>query len=401
MSDVDERDERLGEVLDRAVRDLEPGSERVPRSSSSPRSRTARVIAAVMTAVVFVGAVAWAAALVGRDTERPRTTVPGGGGAATYVSADAPWTFEYPDGWSAATTVTHEPTFLGEVRRTTIVNGPLPEGTGRYAPYAEDPQDFTDAVGDAGAVVIVERLWNLTTNPLVQPDAPLAPGPFIDEAQPPGWTFRERARCEGTLCFFVIEWFGPAVSDPDRGAAEAIARSVRLGGVDRWTETEGGLTRLHDEGDLLTVTHPDDWAVAEDNLTPWLSSPTEILSLGTFPLRVSSDPDDGLRLFDAPVAPSAIDDMTAQDAFVSVQGGAEAEGFDDRPQTFRQDDCRTSIVGCGDYPIEVPFQAWWIPFVDHGRGFYLFVAIGNDASPELVDQTWAVADSLRFYPSVG
>ena len=58
MSDVDGRDERLGELLDRAVRDLEPGSERVPGSSPPSRNRTARAIAAVVTAAVFVGAAA-------------------------------------------------------------------------------------------------------------------------------------------------------------------------------------------------------------------------------------------------------------------------------------------------------------------------------------------------------
>jgi hypothetical protein len=44
----------------------------------------------------------------------------------------------------------------------------------------------------------------------------------------------------------------------------------------------------------------------------------------------------------------------------------------------------------------VPFRAWWIPFRDSGRAFYLFVAIGNEATPELREEAWAVADSLSF-----
>ena len=36
----------------------------------------------------------------------------------------------------------------------------------------------------------------------------------------------------------------------------------------------------------------------------------------------------------------------------------------------------------------------WIHFSDAGRGFYLLVAIGRDASAETVDQVWMVANSV-------
>jgi hypothetical protein len=166
---------------------------------------------------------------------------------------------------------------------------------------------------------------------------------------------------------------------------------------------------FRDERDGLSVTVPDGWFVAEENITPWLSSPVEILSLGTFNLRVSEHPEDGFRLFDAPVAPAALEDMRADDAFVSLQesGGEFTGPREDRPEHFGPLPCEQAIYGCRpaedpDLPEEwrdVPFQAWWIPFEDAGRGLYLFVAIGNDASPELRDQAWAVADSLVFVPN--
>jgi hypothetical protein len=355
------------------------------------------VVTAVTTTTIFVGVVAWAATQAGRDAERPGVSTTPGGAVRTYSSPDAPWTFEYPGGWNAATTVTFDPAFLANVRRTTVVNGALAGAAGTVGPHSEEAEAFTDAVGDAGAVVLIQRFWSHATG-LLEPTAERAPGPFIDEAQSPGWSFRERARCERTLCFIVVEWLGPTVSDEDRAAAEAIAESVRLANVDRWIETEGGRTTVHDESELFTVTHPDDWMVADENLTPWLASPGEILSLGTFPLRVSTHPDDGLRLFDAPVAPAVLADMGARDAFVSVQEGGFLGGPERRPSTFRRDECGVAILGCGDYPSEGPFQAWWIPFEDEGRAFYLFVAIGNEAPPELVEETWAIADSLRFYP---
>jgi hypothetical protein len=151
------------------------------------------------------------------------------------------------------------------------------------------------------------------------------------------------------------------------------------------------------------VTYPRTWVVADENLTPWLSSPWEIPSLGNFPLRVSEDPEDGLRIWDAPVAPAALADMTSDDVFVSLQE-AGLTGFGDRyrrPMTFGPRECDESILGCArqEDSFEVPFDAWWIPFKDAGRAFYLFVAIGTEATPELRQQAWAVADSLSFEPA--
>jgi hypothetical protein len=131
-------------------------------------------------------------------------------------------------------------------------------------------------------------------------------------------------------------------------------------------------------------------------LTPWLTTPDEILSLGTFPLRTSRDPEDGLRVWDAPIAPAALADMTSQDVFISLQERHGGFGGDhlSRPSTFGPRGCEEAIEGCG--PSEIPFEAWWIPFEDAGRAFYLFVAIGDEATPDLRDEAWAVADSLSF-----
>jgi hypothetical protein len=93
--------------------------------------------------------------------------------------------------------------------------------------------------------------------------------------------------------------------------------------------------------------------------------------------------------------------MTSDDALVSLQ---EESHFGDgyrRPVTFGPRGCDASILGCGPQgdPFDVPFDAWWIPFKDAGRAFYLFVAIGDDATPERREEAWAVADSLSFEPT--
>ncbi len=273
MNDVDARDERLGDLLNRAVQDVEPRRETEPRT---PRRgpRGVQVVAAAVTAAIFVGVAAWAATQAGREATQPSATTGSRGEVRTYASRDVPWAFEYRDGWNATSTVTFDPQSLATALRTTITNGPLPTSAGEVGPHSPDDQGFTDELGDTGAAVLIQRYWSTSVG-ATGPEEPLGPGPSIDEAQPPGWTFREQARCEGTLCFSIVEWFGPAVSDDDRAAAEAIARSVRLGDVDTWVEADEVSTRLHDERDLLTVTHPNDWVVAGENLTPWVSSPSE------------------------------------------------------------------------------------------------------------------------------
>jgi hypothetical protein len=81
-----------------------------------------------------------------------------------------------------------------------------------------------------------------------------------------------------------------------------------------------------------------------------------------------------------------------------------AGSTENRPDHVGPLGCVESIYGCRpseELPKawrDAPFRAWWIPFEDAGRAFYLFVAIGTDATPELRQQAWAVADSISFEP---
>jgi hypothetical protein len=398
MNDV--RDEALGRLMDRVALAIEaaPSDRSAEVLWRGSRRRAARLTAIGAALALFTGAVSWATLTL----RAARTPV---GGTITFSSPAAPWTFEYPSAWTTETTISAGPEHIVNVLRTTIVNGPMPPHASRFGPNSSGGDALNREVGDAGAIVLVERFWASGGSVSVDDHRIDGPGPFVTDAQSPGWTFRERTRCDGTACFKVLEWLGPAATEGDREAAAEVAGSVRLADVDRWTETDGVHTTLHDEARGYVVTYPATWTVADENLTPWLSQPGEILSLGTFPLRVSDHPDDGFRLFDAPVAPAALEDMRSDDAFVSLQESGRAAGFDDdRPDHFGPLACDEAIYGCRpsqdpDLPEawrDPPFRAWWIPFLDDGRAFYLFVAIGNDASPELTQETWEVADSLSF-----
>jgi hypothetical protein len=400
MSDADVRDERVAELLDRAVRSLEPATapERAIRRGNWRRAL--RLAAAIVTVAAFVSGAILAAAIVGTGGGRPadESTI------VAFTSHEAPWAFAYPSTWSVRTTERAGPELKVNILRTTVANGPVP-AEAEYAPNSS--ANATALFGDDGAVVLVERLWTHA--------APLGgqnqgPGSFAEDAQNPGWTFRERSRCEGTLCFHVIEWLGPAASEEDRAASAAIADSARLAGVERWTETDGVRTTLHDEDDLFTVTYPSDWIVSDEPINDWVCSPFEILALATYPLRPG-----GEAVIDAQLPSNAVDDLGPNDILIWVNDGGNAcgaqrtsgdgSGFPERPERFGPSEpCESWTRLClepdGHRLGLTGIRAWWLGFADAGRGFYVFVGMGEKAYDDDVraQLAWDVLDSFRFLP---
>jgi hypothetical protein len=391
---TDRRDERLAEILESALGDLHPVPEPEGAIRRGTKRRITRSLASLATVAVFVGATIWAATVVrSDDLELPGATV-------TFASTEASWTFEHPSGWSVRTERSAGPERIVNMLRTTITNRPLPQDTRTFGPNSGGNSEFTSALGDTAVVVLVERFWSHAT-PLS--GEPRGPGGFAEDAQSPGWTFRERARCEGTLCFHVIEWVGPDASADDRDRAAAIAQSVRLSDTERWTETDGERTTLHDEVDRFTVTYPSDWIVADEAVNTWLSSPAEILALATYPLRPG-----GEAVNDAQVPSEAIEDLGPNDVFIWLLDASDDEGFPPRPGGFEPsepcqgdnwDELCPEPEGRG--PLDIPgIRSWWLGFHDAGRGFYVFVGMGEQvyADPARAAQAWDVLDSLRFLP---
>lgn len=266
MNESDVRDERLAELLDKAVRGMQPATAPERAIRRGDWRRALRLATSILTAVAFVTGAIWAAAIVGTDGGRPADE----SAIVSFTSPDAPWTFEYPSSWDVATWNSASPDRIVNMLRTTVANGELPEGASAYGPNSEGNTELTSALGDAGAVVLVQRVWGGALSP-PEPE-PSQAGPFVDDPQSPGWTYRERVACDGTLCFHVIEWLGPDVSEEDRAAAAAIADSVRLGNVERWFESDGARTTLHDEDDLFRVTYPSDWIVSDEPINDWVCS---------------------------------------------------------------------------------------------------------------------------------
>jgi hypothetical protein len=405
MNDV--RDEALGALLEGAAVGI--GSAPVDSLHEVLRRgsqrRVARFTAIGAAVAIFVGAVSWA----GLQNEG-RGTIPANiADWDTFASLeDNGWTVRVPPSWRVQElpACPNAPERIGVSVTNVDFEFRNPRGE---PPKCEDRFVFHGFPSDGVAFAVMPV--GMRTGPVPQQDTPmpLTADMLVDTdgiRGGPAESFRSIWRDRGLLSI-VRRWVGPDASASDVGALDRMLASLEVRSGDRWTDTDGGLTTLHDEERHYTVTYPDDWTVADENLTPWLSSPSEILSLGTFPLRVSEHPDDGFRLFDAPVAPVALRDMRSDDAFISLQESTAlvAGSTEHRPDHFGPLGCDESIYGCRpseELPEawrDAPFRAWWIPFEDAGRAFYLFVAIGTDATPGLRQQAWAVADSLSFEPA--
>jgi hypothetical protein len=367
---------------------------RPPRTPLREARSTARLVSATVAFVVAIAGVTLAYEAF-RGHARPAEI---GSTIVTFTSPKAPWTFEYPSAWSVRTFDRASPKLKANILRTTVANVPVPADAD-YGPNSST--NATSLFGEAGAVVLVERFWT-HAGPLGGEDR--GPGPLAEDVQNPGWTFRERSRCDGTLCFHVIEWLGPAVSDEDRASAAAIADSVHLASIERWTETDDVQTTLHDENNLFTVTYPSEWVVSDKPINDWVSSPFEILALATYPLRPG-----GHAVVDFQLPSNAVEDLGPNDILIWVNEAGDATGFAERPAHFEpsapcggDDWTRLCPEPRGRTPgLTIPgIHAWWFGFRDAGRGFYVFVGMGEQAYGDSAraQRAWDVLDSLQFLP---
>jgi hypothetical protein len=345
------------------------------------------VVVAFAFAIGLAGVIFIVQAFGGREPQLGSTIT-------TFTSPEASWTFEFPSAWSVRTVEDASPDLSVNTLRTTVANVEVPSDE-EYGPNFS--ANATSLFGDTGAVVLIERLWTHAA-PLGGEDQ--GPGPFADDTQNPGWTFRERARCDGTLCFHVIEWLGPAASVEDRAAAAAIAESVRLANIERWTETDGVRTTLHDENDSFSVTYPNDWLVSDQAIQPKVSSPFEILALATYPLRPG-----GEAVADFQLPSNAVEDLGPDDILIWVNDAGEGNDMPPRPSAFGpltpcDDWSRLCPEPNGDWIPTPGIHGWWMGFHDAGRKFYVFVGMGEQAyaDPARAQLAWDVLDSLRFLP---
>ena len=392
---VDERDTMLGDLLDRAVSDIE--AEEVPTEivHRGSRRRAGRVVAATAVAAVFVLAIAYAATQFGRDA-RPEPATPQGW--TTMSAADIPWTMPVPPGWrnGASRFVGGPQNMIQDLRFSFVTNAAT--GLPRAAPSFGHPLGGRAPVSDHAVSVMVDqfvgqgasRPTSLTFN-AVQPIAGA-----------PGWTSRDGKICSEWGCVRVYLVYGPDASPSDIETATLVAQGVRPDRVAPSPTVVDPAIRYENQDPEagFSMEYPAGWVVADDPLTD-LIQPSEVVSIGTYDLQPGGHSRQGLNA----VLPSALDQLGPEDVFITLQ---EYEGViadvRPRPPVFSPETV-CSDPRCTD-GLALGFEgmrAWWFSFQDAatGRTFSVLVALGEAAfeDPARRDATWEVLNSLEFVGS--
>ncbi|MCI0426338.1 MAG: hypothetical protein L0Z47_10935 [Actinobacteria bacterium] len=172
--------------------------------------------------------------------------------------------------------------------------------------------------------------------------------------------------------------------------------STTSGSSDDETRGQSVETRISDLN--IVLTYPADWYLAEEDLTPAVSNPREVFSLGSFPLRPG-----GPNCAQVPT--HALHDLGPTDVFLTVQergGDATPSGWESRPDNFGPTPGSTDneIYDCVDPGERNDVRAiHWMSFTDQDRYFYGRVALGRDADPDDVAAVWGVLDRLVIEPA--
>jgi hypothetical protein len=143
-------------------------------------------------------------------------------------------------------------------------------------------------------------------------------------------------------------------------------------------------------GDGIRYTIPAGWHAAGTSLTPHLTNPREVLTVGTGALPV------GGRCAHFPSA--ALAALGPTDALVTVQERlGSVASFPARPRRFSLPAANTSEAADCAGP-GAAFTSYWFEFRDGGRGFHVLVALGSSAPPARAREALAMLDSLRITP---
>jgi hypothetical protein len=152
----------------------------------------------------------------------------------------------------------------------------------------------------------------------------------------------------------------------------------------------GSASGRHASSDGVRYAVPAAWHAATRSLTPHLTNPHEVLTVGTGPLPAGGSC--------AQFPSAALAAMGPSDALVTVQERLGTfRGFPARPKRFSlgaPDTSEAQACAGGNRSM----HSYWLEFREGGRGFHLLVAIGVSAPAVRVREALAVLDSLRVSP---
>lgn len=178
--------------------------------------------------------------------------------------------------------------------------------------------------------------------------------------------------------------------------AAAFALAVLLAGGSEASSTPGGPGRFASARYGFSVPVPSGWHRSRSRLVPRLLDPREVVSLGTFGMRVGGGGDCGRE----PAA--ALRAMRPGDALVTIQEVAVfrslrrrlTHNFPPRPPSFDLGPGSRVWLGGRTYG---PIRHAKLVFSDHGRAFEALAYV-DGVRPELRREIEAILAGLRVKP---
>lgn len=141
----------------------------------------------------------------------------------------------------------------------------------------------------------------------------------------------------------------------------------------------------------VSVVTPSNWRVARRRLTPSLTNPRELISVGTGPMVRQT----GSACHHMPGA--SLDAMGPTGAFLSIQEwrGAREDVrlFPGRTRALRLDRPPTRGWVCAR---SARVRVWWMPFRERGRAFYALAGAGPRAPAATIRLLALAVTSIRI-----
>lgn len=187
--------------------------------------------------------------------------------------------------------------------------------------------------------------------------------------------------------FYAFVAIGPDASDQRVADTWAVVNSLEF--VPREDEPQPG---TYEDPDGFTYELPDGWGTAHQPLVPKLTDPKEIFSSGTFALRQGETACDF-------VLPIAARDLGETGAFVTIQErklgdvpGADP-AFAPWPEQFGAEVFRDHAFPCVHDDGSLEALGRWS---QSDRYFYVYLAVGPEATEERQAELWQLLDSMSF-----
>jgi hypothetical protein len=169
------------------------------------------------------------------------------------------------------------------------------------------------------------------------------------------------------------------------GSAEEMLAPAEM------TTQPPALTTYDDQEGRFSILYPAAWERSMQSLTPGLTDPREIVSVGSYHMRPGGE-------LCAHLPVNALEDLSPADAFLTIQERAQPHLADYPPRPTQFDLGKPTEGFDGELCVREPgdLDQWWLPFRDGSRAFYALVALGTSASKETRQQVTQTLNSFHI-----